>query len=440
MTTERDFDRIARAWLDASPDEAPDRVIAAVLQAVDSTPQVRSPWRWLTWRSRPMNRIPLALGAAAIVAVAGALVLSTSGPGPDVGTSPTPESSSSPSGSPVISSSGSPVAAGGPVPTELRARWMGDHRGLVAPGAGTTIVLDQSTFALTQSNAGSERRLASSASSVGDGQIRLESTATANDCTKGDVGVYRWLLTSSGRTLTIVEDSDACPTRAGALAGSWWLMGCAVADDFCLGPLDAGTYKSQYIGPRVDPGATWTPEFGALTYTVPDGWANASDWPNSFVLMPSTYFPGPTDSDPPRSIGIVTQPSAMSQTTPCLLEPATGVARTLDGLVTWIDQAPGLVTTAPAAITIDGHPARWLELRIDPAFRAKCQGTTPSVGYLKGVDLVGVGLVGAERQRLTLVDLGDGDVVGIFIRTSDPAAFDAFVAEAMPIVESFRFK
>jgi hypothetical protein len=31
MTSERDFDRLARAWLEQGPDEAPDRVIAAVL-------------------------------------------------------------------------------------------------------------------------------------------------------------------------------------------------------------------------------------------------------------------------------------------------------------------------------------------------------------------------------------------------------------------------
>jgi hypothetical protein len=423
MTTERDFDRIARAWLDASPDEVPDRVIAAVLQAVDSTPQVRSPWRWLPWRLTPMNRIPLALGAAAVVAIAGAALIFRAGPEPGPGASPTPGSTSSPSGS----IGGSPVAAGGPVPTELRARWMGEHRGIVAPGVGTTIVFDQGTFALTPSNGETEHRLESSASSVGDGQIRLESTATANDCTKGDVGVYRWSRSASGRTLTITEDTDACPTRAGALAGTWWLMGCTVADDLCLGLLDAGIYKSQYIGPRVDPGAAWTPEFGALTYTVPDGWANSNDWPSTFGLVPSADFPGP--------IGVVTQPSAMSQTTPCVLEPATGVARTVDGLVTWLGQAPGLVTTTPAAITIDGHPSRWLDLRIDPAFKDKCQGTTPTVGYMTDA-----ALLGAERQRLILVDLGDGDVVGIIIRTSDPAAFDAFAAEAMPIVESFRFK
>ena len=45
MTIERDFDRIARAWLDLGPNEAPDRSVAAVLQAIETTPQVRRPIR-----------------------------------------------------------------------------------------------------------------------------------------------------------------------------------------------------------------------------------------------------------------------------------------------------------------------------------------------------------------------------------------------------------
>ena len=41
MTSERDFDRLAQAWLELGPDEAPDRAVAAVLQAAETTPQVR---------------------------------------------------------------------------------------------------------------------------------------------------------------------------------------------------------------------------------------------------------------------------------------------------------------------------------------------------------------------------------------------------------------
>ena len=39
MTANDDFDRISRAWLDLMPDEAPDRAVQAVLQAVQTTPQ-----------------------------------------------------------------------------------------------------------------------------------------------------------------------------------------------------------------------------------------------------------------------------------------------------------------------------------------------------------------------------------------------------------------
>ena len=78
MTDERDFDRLARAWLELGSDEAPDRVLAAVLQAVEVTPQVRRPLRWPIWRSFKMNRVSQAAGAVgvlAIVVIGGGLLL-----------------------------------------------------------------------------------------------------------------------------------------------------------------------------------------------------------------------------------------------------------------------------------------------------------------------------------------------------------------------------
>ncbi len=77
MNDERNFDRLARAWLDLMPDEAPDRTIAAVLQAVEAAPQVRPPLRWLTRRFPNMNRLFLAatVAGAAVLAVGGGLWL-----------------------------------------------------------------------------------------------------------------------------------------------------------------------------------------------------------------------------------------------------------------------------------------------------------------------------------------------------------------------------
>jgi len=70
MTRTRDFDGLARAWLELMPDEAPDRVVADVLKAVDSTPQVRRPVGAPFRRSFQMNRSSLVAAAAAALIVA----------------------------------------------------------------------------------------------------------------------------------------------------------------------------------------------------------------------------------------------------------------------------------------------------------------------------------------------------------------------------------
>jgi hypothetical protein len=50
------------------------------------------------------------------------------------------------------------------------------------------------------------------------------------------------------------------------------------------------------------------------------------------------------------------------------------------------------------------------------------------------------GVIGEQRQRLILLDIGAGDVLAIALISEDPATFDAFVAEAMPVVESVEIR
>jgi hypothetical protein len=319
---------------------------------------------------------------------------------------------------------------------ELRSRWMGGHRDFVQLNKGSSLLLGAESFEMTQSDQWDFFHfLSSSAAAVGNGQLRLETTADGTECDVGDVGLYSWSLSPSGHTLTITSDSDDCPARSGAVPGVWWLAGCP--NEGCLGELDAGTYQSQYIAPRLDPSSAWEPVFGGLTWTVPEGWANSADRPRNLELVPASEMPPVAETDRRRNIGIFTQPTAMTQDRPCSDEVLPGVGRTVDDLVAWVRTVPGLVTTAPSAITIDGHPGQALEIRLDPTWTKTCEGeTTPFVSYFNP----GLAVSGDERERLILLDLGDGNVVAIGVWTRDQATFDAFIAEAMSVIESFHFE
>jgi len=100
MSTNRDFDRIAGAWLAEGPNELADRVLDAALDEVHMTHQRRR--IAVPWRLPPMNT-PLRLVAAiAIIAVVGYAGLSFLNPRPGVGglPSPTPSPTVSPSPGP----------------------------------------------------------------------------------------------------------------------------------------------------------------------------------------------------------------------------------------------------------------------------------------------------------------------------------------------------
>jgi hypothetical protein len=143
------------------------------------------------------------------------------------------------------------------------------------------------------------------------------------------------------------------------------------------------------------------------------------------------------ESDQTRHIGLNTQPTAMAQGQPCSDTVAPGVGRTVNTLVTWLRTVPGLITTAPTATTIDGHPARWLDVRIDPTWKKTCPGeTAPIVTFLNP----GTAITGMERERLILIDLGGGDVIATVVWARDQTTFDTFITEAMPIVQSFQFE
>ena len=70
MSTDRETTRIVRSWLRTDGHESADRVLDAVLDSLDTTPQRRATW-WPARRLPEMNNsAKLALGAAAVVVAA----------------------------------------------------------------------------------------------------------------------------------------------------------------------------------------------------------------------------------------------------------------------------------------------------------------------------------------------------------------------------------
>jgi len=448
MTRTRDFDRLARAWLDLMPSEVPDRVVDTVLQAVETTPQVRPPIGAALRRSNLMNRFSLAATATVIVVVAGGALLfnQLQAKRPDAG-SPVP--SSSPAESPAASATGA-------LPAALQARWFGSPKAVsgMTPGAGSTVVFSAGGLAITQSNGQNTAHLTATATLVG-GQLRVQTGPNIpGGCTSGQAGTYGYSLSPSGETLTIMTSSDDCAVRGAALAGTWWKIDCTAGPDAsCLGTMDGGTYGSQYFASIGAPDVPWAPRFGALTFTVPDGWANTADWPNAFSLAPAAdaaaaaaASPG---TDPAAEIAIMSNAMAEWQATPCSQLTDASVRPGVAAYLTWLRTVPGLEVGPATDITIDGRQARSVDLTVPTAPARLCDGTDALIGYLVSPGWASAtGFIGPQyhaigvgnHDRLILLDVPSGNLVAIVLTTNDASRFDAFVQQAMPIVQSFQFK
>lgn len=149
MSTNRDFDRIASAWLTEGPSELADRVLDAALDEVHLTHQRRRlpvPWR------TPTLNTPLRLAAGiAIIAVVGYAGLTFLNPriGPGAGPSPTPTAAPVPTPTPVPTQS--IVQLGTITLTDDGCTWEGTPGAIVAaiePVIGRFLVVNETdTFA-----------------------------------------------------------------------------------------------------------------------------------------------------------------------------------------------------------------------------------------------------------------------------------------------------
>ena len=119
MSTDRDFDRIAGAWLAEGPTELTDRVLDAALDEVHLTHQRHR--LTVPWRTSPMS-MPIRLAAGiAVIAVLGVAGFAWLNRGPAIGNSPGPTPSASPIASPSIGAAPTPTPRPSPTPIDPTA-------------------------------------------------------------------------------------------------------------------------------------------------------------------------------------------------------------------------------------------------------------------------------------------------------------------------------
>lgn len=430
MTATRDPDRLLRAWLDLMPDEAPDRVVSAVLQATATVPQVRAPrlGRW----SPPMNRRSIAILAGAVAIALGAGLLVSVYRVPDRG----------------------PAIPSPTLPASLSEEWVGAPR--VVPVLGDTstlrLTIDAEGARVSGDSIG-ENRLASEIRATGSDSLELVSLTT-DVCSEGDAGSYRLELTPRGSRLRLTQVADPCAARAAAFEGEWYRIACRNPRGNCYGDVDAGTYPSQHFAPRVPLNQVPGEEFGAVRFTLPDGWAVADDFNTNLRLTRSAlYAEESVDGIPDawENIEAWIRPAAAVQDASCAAVPDEQVERTPEALIDWLVGLPSLDAGSPQDVTIDSHPGRSVDVSISDTWTQSCPGaaSVPTVALIGeaqgpngpvGDDPFAIGLYDEQRSRFIVLDLGADNLALIVITASDQTRFEALVPAAMPIVESFRFQ
>lgn len=427
MTRDRDIERVLDRWLSEGPTHMPDNFFEVVFDRIDRVPQRRL--AGLQTRFLAMNaNIRLAAAAAIIVVIAGVGAFSIS-QRTSVGVTPSP--------TPVVTAAPTPTFS--LLPAALRHRWIGPTRtvtGMSPAPLGAGVVLTGTSISFDGGDPAISSALFSTTTAVGPDQLRAVLNSPESGCASGDVGTYRYVLSAGGGYLTLAAINDPCRARSQAISGDWERSACPNTNGGCLGDLEAGSHTSAQFNPFV-PITAYVYDYGRLTYTVADGWTNPEDGPNGYILAEKGAADG-------TAVFTFSTALADSQAVGCPGTVQAGVGKTATALANWLTTLPGLVTTSPTSVTVGGLSGKTLDVSVAPSWTQTCEYSNgkPYVAMFtngNSTNNFDWGLAAGGRMRLFLLNLPDGRTMLIDIETPDASTFDALLADAMPVVQSFQF-
>ncbi|HSW41900.1 MAG TPA: hypothetical protein VLM76_05275 [Patescibacteria group bacterium] len=162
-----------------------------------------------------------------------------------------------------------------------------------------------------------------------------------------------------------------------------------------------------------------------FAFMVPEGWVNGGDEHGFYGLFPDT----PANQAEFAASGglaheILMGPHESPYFTCDAWEDNRGTAAEM---VAAVVANEALSASEPVDVTIGGLTGKQIDVRLDPGWTDGCPGDPPTSD------------LGDMRTRGILLDTSDRGVIVIFIGSLHSAGHEAFLAEAMPIVESFQF-
>jgi hypothetical protein len=181
--------------------------------------------------------------------------------------------------------------------------------------------------------------------------------------------------------------------------------------------------------PRSISSVTFKP---ALRLEAPAEWVS-TDGDQAFVLE------APAGAG---SIEFRNHPVVGSNDSNCEGLAAAGIGASVDEIVAALSGDPRLSVTSVGTVAVGDLEGQAMDIQVAPDWTGTCQwsGGKPAAVVLTVADPPGpwIGVQEPERLRVIFLDVG-GSVVSITVGSSAGSGFDAFVTQAMPIIESARF-
>ena len=197
-------------------------------------------------------------------------------------------------------------------------------------------------------------------------------------------------------------------------------------------PSASAVYPAWFTGDRggagiLPAGSQTTRKFEpGFTFTVPEGWVNSADEHAFYSLFPDTPANAAEDA---ASGGFAHETFVFRFGSPYWICDAWEDHRgaTAGEIVASLMATEAIATSEPIDVTIGGLTGKQVDLRVDPAWTDTCPGDPPTL------DLADT------RTRVILLDTPETGALFIDVASLHSADHEAFLAEAMPIIESFEF-